>query len=207
MQRLFRTDSVRFFRDQLVMESAAVRLKRLRESASPRLSIRRLAEHLGVAPSSYAFYEDPKKFKKAYLPVDFAKAVAGPLAANGVAAADVLALAGIEPVAAESYEEAAAPRSSADGRRLATDDQVIPMAVVLPSEAALARMFEGLLRPLDLAAPKDELARILAQRLPNGLARLATVLPPEATAPEIAPDAAPPPLATDHPASQPGSRT
>ena len=85
--------------------------------------------------------------------------------------------------------------------------QVIPMSVMLPSEAALARMFEGLLRPLDRTAPVDELARILAQRLPNGLARLATALPPEATAPETVPDAAPPPPATDHPASQRGSRT
>jgi hypothetical protein len=85
--------------------------------------------------------------------------------------------------------------------------QIIPMSVMLPSEAALARMFEGLLRPLDRTAPVDELARILAQRLPNGLARLASVLPSEATGQAIAPDAAPPPPATDHPASRPESRT
>jgi hypothetical protein len=189
------------------MDPAAIRLKRLRESTLPRLSIRRLAEELGIAPSSYAFYEDPKKFKKQYLPVEFAKAVAEPLSTHGVALADVLALAGIEHEAQVSQEGELASVSSPVGGRLRTDDQVIPMSVVLPSEAALARMFEGLLRPLDRTAPVDELARILAQRLPNGLARLATALPPEATAPATVPDVAPPPLATDHPASQPGSRT
>jgi hypothetical protein len=189
------------------METAAVRLKRLRDSTHPRLSIRRLSEELGIAPSSYAFYEDPKKFKKQYLPVGFAKAVAKPLSTHGVAVADVLALAGIEQEAPEPSEGKLTSRSASLSGHLRTDDQVIPMGVVLPSEAALARMFEGLLRPLDLAAPKDELARILAQRLPNGLARLASVLPSEATGQATAPDAAPPPPATDHPVSQPGSRT
>lgn len=56
--------------------------------------------------------------------------------------------------------------------------QFITMQVGLPSEAALARMYEGLLRPLDRTMPVAELARILAKRLPSGLSQLVDLLPP-----------------------------
>lgn len=57
--------------------------------------------------------------------------------------------------------------------------QFITMQVGLPSEAALARMYEGLLRPLDRTMPLGELARILAKRLPSGLSQLVDLLPPD----------------------------
>ena len=50
--------------------------------------------------------------------------------------------------------------------------QHILMPVALPSENALAAMFEGLLEVLDRSAPVDELARELAQLLPTGLSQL-----------------------------------
>jgi transcriptional regulator with XRE-family HTH domain len=50
--------------------------------------------------------------------------------------------------------------------------QFVSMRVALPAEDALARMFEGLLRPLDRNMPLAELARILARRLPAGFAQL-----------------------------------
>lgn len=50
--------------------------------------------------------------------------------------------------------------------------QFVSMQVALPSEVALARMFEGLLLPLDLTRPKAELAQMLARRLPTGLSQL-----------------------------------
>ena len=78
------------------MDSAAIRLKRLREAAVPRLSVRKLAELLEMPASSYAFYEDPKKFKKQYIPVELAKALAEPLTGHGLDLWDVLALAGLE---------------------------------------------------------------------------------------------------------------
>jgi hypothetical protein len=49
---------------------------------------------------------------------------------------------------------------------------VIMMGVVLPPERALAQMFEGLLRAIDLTVPVDELARELAELLPTGLSQL-----------------------------------
>ncbi len=49
---------------------------------------------------------------------------------------------------------------------------VIRMDVVLPPVAALERMFEGLLATIDPAASRDELAQLLARRLPIGLSRL-----------------------------------
>ena len=54
----------------------------------------------------------------------------------------------------------------------APEIQLVTLQVALPSEAALTRMFEGLLRPLDRDIPAAELARILARRLPTGLAQL-----------------------------------
>lgn len=60
---------MRNFRDVARVEPAAIRLKKLREAADPALSVRKLAQLLGMPASTYAFYEDPKKFKKAYLPI------------------------------------------------------------------------------------------------------------------------------------------
>lgn len=48
----------------------------------------------------------------------------------------------------------------------------IMMPVALPSENALARMFEGLLEVADRTASTVELARELAQLLPSGLLQL-----------------------------------
>jgi SOS-response transcriptional repressor LexA len=71
------------------------RLKALRYQARPKISVRRMAEALGMPASTYAAYEDPAKFKKPILPLDLAKAIAEVLAPAGVARADVLALAGV----------------------------------------------------------------------------------------------------------------
>lgn len=79
------------------MEAAAVRLKRLRESTTPKLSIRALAEMLGMPASSYAFYEDASKAKKTYLPAEFTRSLIEPFQAHGVDPAEVLALGGLEP--------------------------------------------------------------------------------------------------------------
>lgn len=51
------------------------------------------------------------------------------------------------------------------------------MRVELPSERALTSMFRGLIRGIDLSLSEDEIARLLAQRLPIGLAQLEDVLP------------------------------
>lgn len=63
--------------------------------------------------------------------------------------------------------------------------QFVTMQVALPSERALARMFEGLLRSMDLSAPVDAQALLLAKRLPIGLSQLRDLLP------DMAPAAAP----------------
>ncbi len=44
--------------------------------------------------SSYAFYEDPKKFKKPYLPMELVQSLVEPLTENGIPHAEVIALAG-----------------------------------------------------------------------------------------------------------------
>lgn len=85
--------------------------------------------------------------------------------------------------------------------------QAITMQVLLPSEDALARMFEGLLRPLDRSMPVAEFARILARRLPTGLAQLQDLSLEHAPAEAPVPDEAAPHPATDHPEPPRASRT
>jgi transcriptional regulator with XRE-family HTH domain len=78
----------------------------------------------------------------------------------------------------------------------------VMMAVALPSERALARMFEGLLRSMDLSAPVDAQALLLAKRLPIGLSQLRDLLPD--TGPSAPPSAErPPALATTAPGPRP----
>lgn len=85
--------------------------------------------------------------------------------------------------------------------------RLISMPVAIPSENVLARMFEGLLETIDLAAPKDEVARTLAQRLPTGLSRLrGLLLEPESPLIEPA-DEAVADLPTPRRAARPGRRT
>ncbi|WP_037492763.1 transcriptional regulator [Sphingomonas sp. PAMC 26605] len=55
--------------------------------------------------------------------------------------------------------------------------QFVTLQVALPSEDALARMFEGLLLSAGQAKPVDGLARTLAKRLPVGLSQLRDLLP------------------------------
>ncbi|MDF2765681.1 MAG: repressor protein [Rhodospirillales bacterium] len=80
------------------VSAAARRLKELRTEAG--LSMASVARHLGFAhPSRYQHYED--RFKRAYLPVELAERLAPLFAQNGVAAQEVLALAGVAPRRAE----------------------------------------------------------------------------------------------------------
>lgn len=72
--------------------------------------------------------------------------------------------------------------------------QFVTMQVALPSEAALARMFEGLLRAMPAKASLDEQAQLLAERLPIGLSQLRDLLPigtPAAPAAAVAVDPTP----------------
>lgn len=85
--------------------------------------------------------------------------------------------------------------------------QLVTLQVALPSEAALARMYEGLLRPLDRAMPVAELARILAKRLPSGLSQLVDLLPANVMDGPPVPGEAPPPREKGPPSSGPGPRT
>lgn len=78
------------------MVSIASRLKAVRNRAVPKVTIRGMAAALDVPPSSYAAYEDPKKYKKPILPFDLAKRIAVVLEPKGVPARDVMELAGLQ---------------------------------------------------------------------------------------------------------------
>lgn len=78
----------------------------------------------------------------------------------------------------------------------------VMMAVALPSERALARMFEGLLRSMDLSAPVDAQALLLAKRLPIALSQLRDLLPDSGPAAPAQAERVPD-LATTAPGSRP----
>lgn len=77
------------------MTSIAPQLKALRMRTQPKISSRDVATAIGVPPSSYAAYEDEKKFKKPILPMDLAKKLVPVFAERGVPANETMLLAGV----------------------------------------------------------------------------------------------------------------
>ncbi|PNU04297.1 hypothetical protein A8V01_21245 [Novosphingobium guangzhouense] len=119
-----------------------------------------MAEELGIGHSRYAYFEDPKRFKKRELPLDLTRQIAAVLSRRGVEPADVMALAGLSD--AEAEPEARAVEAARPAVTYFT------VQAVMPSEAALAAMFETLLALIPAEASRAEAARILAQQLPVG---------------------------------------
>ncbi|WP_288804082.1 XRE family transcriptional regulator [uncultured Novosphingobium sp.] len=174
-------------------------MKALRQSARPKLSIRRAADILEMGHSSYGFYENPNLYKKPYLPIDLARRIATAFADYSVDPADVMKLAGLNE--AEVEPEVRAVESA----RPAV--QYVSLQVALPSEAALRDMFRSLLVLVPDGATKDETAEILARWLPSGFAGIGPYLPDPGAGASPAGDTPPPAAATDHHESGPSSRT
>lgn len=151
------------------MASVAPLLKSLRQTAVPPLSIRKMAERLGMGHSSYAVYENPNLYKKPHLPIDLARRIAAVLAEYSVDPADVMKLAGL--TADETAPEARAIEASRP------TVQYVSLQVALPSEAALREMFAKLLILVPEGASRDETAEILARWLPSGFAGIGPYLP------------------------------
>lgn len=107
-----RTDTCVFPAHSARMSSVAIRLKELRRRATPRLTVRGMAEKLGLPLSSYARYETPEKYKKPHLPLDFARRLATVLADHSIDPAQVLELAGV------GIDEAGPPVLSAGEEQL-----------------------------------------------------------------------------------------
>lgn len=77
----------------------------------------------------------------------------------------------------------------------------------LPSEDALARMFQAMLLPLDLGGALEETARTFAQQLPASLDAAGPGHPQQYPATTPALDTQSPASAKPHPASEPTPRT
>ena len=83
------------------------RLRQVRERSG--LTVRAIAHRLGVPTSTYANYE--ARFKKAYLPMEFAEELARALSGTGVTRDEVMALAGaVGPARVEHGEVAPSGR-------------------------------------------------------------------------------------------------
>lgn len=171
-QQKFQTDSVQIFRMVKSMEPVGNRLKQLRLSAVPPLSIRQIADRLGMGHSSYNFYESSKTYKKPFLPIEFTRKVATLLSEYGVDPAEVMKLAGLSDQEAEPEAkviEEALPAA-----------QYVSVSMLFPSEVALTDMFETLLSIVPQDATRREAAQILARLLPAGFAAIGPVAPDKA---------------------------
>lgn len=177
------------------MKSAAEKLKELRLSAVPRISIRKMAEEVGIGFPRYSYFEDPKRYKKRELPIDVTRQIAAVLAERGVDPAEVMLLAGLNETEAEPEGravEAARPVI-----------QYVSLQVALPSEAALREMFAKLLVLVPEEATRAETAEILARWLPSGFAGIGPYLPDPGAAASPSTDAPPRSASTDDRASPP----
>jgi len=185
----------KFLHGAVVTVSVNTKLKNLRVSAVPSLSIRRMADELGIGYSRYAYFEDPKRFKKRALPIDLTRQIADVLSRYGVEPSEVMKLAGLSDAEAEP-----------EGRDIEAHKpamQAISMQVVLPSEVALRDMFRSLLVLVPEGATKDEVAAILARRLPSGLAAIGPLVLDQASVVSLAGGEAAQSPATDHPEPRP----
>ncbi|WP_311270857.1 helix-turn-helix transcriptional regulator [Sphingobium sp. WCS2017Hpa-17] len=188
-----------FFGDAVGMQKAATQLKNLRKAAVPRLTVRAMAEALDMPLGSYARYESAHDYKKQFLPVDLARKVAKVLSGYGVDPVEVMQLAGL------NVDEAQPEAREIEAARPQVYFATLPVA--LPSENALADMFESLLALIPAEATRAEAARILAQRLPSGFAAIGPVVLDPGTHHGSANATAPRSSATDHPEPEQPSRT
>ena len=176
------------------MISASQRLKELRKSAVPRLTVRGIADELGIPFGTYSNYESPR-YKKRSLPLDLTRRIAAILAQHRVDPSEVMKLAGLS-------EQEVEP----EAREIASQKPNIihvSLPVALPSEAALRDMFRSLLVLVPEGATKDEAAAILARRLPSGLAAIGPLALDQASVVSLAGDEAAQSPATDHPEPRP----
>ncbi|MDK4808117.1 MAG: hypothetical protein OC190_16455 [Novosphingobium aromaticivorans] len=180
------------------MEKVASKLKDLRKSAVPRLTVRAMAEALDMPLGSYARYESAYDYKKPHLPIDLTRKIASVLVGHGVDAAEVMKLAGLNE--GEAEPEAAAIEAARP------QVQFVSLQLALPSEAALRDMFRSMLVLIPEGASKDEAAEILARRLPSGLAAIGPVLLDPLTVATPAAAATPQYHARDHREAEPPSR-
>lgn len=145
----------------MFMISASQRLKELRKSAVPRLTVRGIADELGIPFGTYSNYESPR-YKKRSLPLDLTRRIAAILAQHRVDPSEVMKLAGL------SAQEVEPEAREIEAQRPTI--QFVSFPVALPSEVALRDMFESLLSLVPQGATRAETAQILARRLPAGFA-------------------------------------
>ncbi len=145
------------------MENVSTRLRALRKSAAPRLTVRALAAALDMPLGSYTFYETDR-YKKPTLPLDLTRKIAAVMAQHGIDPAEVMKLAGL------SDNEAEPERRDIEAQKPLP--QYFTAQVLLPSENALAAMLEPLLAMIPEEATLAEAARMLARRLPGGFAAI-----------------------------------
>lgn len=118
----------------MIQSSVPARVKALREAAG--LSIRALADLMGMSSSGYAHYETPARFKDPFLPMRVALDLAAALQPYGINTAEVIALSGTatpggtpsHPQPSGLAEAAAAPWSPPADRRRQTDTVIQTLA-------------------------------------------------------------------------------
>jgi phage repressor protein C with HTH and peptisase S24 domain/DNA-binding XRE family transcriptional regulator len=161
-KRFLRTDKSCEFVQIANMEDlplAANKLKALRESTG--LSIREIAQRIGVSASSYQHYENPERFKKPFLPYEFAWNVAQALKPEGsdfMAQALSLAL-GRESQALHSLLRGETPTRVEYGEEVPEGSSLVPVYDVEAS-AGHGAIVESEFVAHSLAFPPEYLRRL-----------------------------------------------
>lgn len=125
--------------------------------------MRGMAAALDLPLGTYSAYESAR-YKKASLPLDLTRRIADILGRYGIDPVEVMKLAGLNETEAEP--EAREIEAARPAYQFAT------LSVALPSEDALADMFQTMLVAVPATASRAEAARILAQLLPSGFASI-----------------------------------
>lgn len=82
------------YADTMENQATALKIKDLRTRAN--VSVREMARRVGMSPSGWGHYEDPRRFKGPYLPVDMAELIVAALERDGIDAAEVWDLTGAQ---------------------------------------------------------------------------------------------------------------
>jgi phage repressor protein C with HTH and peptisase S24 domain len=144
------------FADMRTAEELRAEVKSIRERAG--LSVRSMAEMLGMSASGYSHYE--LRIKDAFLPPKMAKAIADVVASRGIERSEVLALSSVDELPHE-------PKRVENGEPYPSNSALIPVFDVSASAGGGAVVAEYEAEVHSLAFPRDYLRKLTSNSIDN----------------------------------------
>lgn len=142
------------FADMRTAEELRSEVKSIRKRAG--LSVRSMAEHLGMSASGYSHYE--LRIKDAFLPPKMAKAIADVVASRGVERTEVLALSSVDDLSDDL-------KRSERGDTSPENSVLIPVFDVYASAGDGAALVDYETEVASLALPRDYLRKLTSNSI------------------------------------------